>query len=53
MKNWFLYVLVFLSIIILLFLSIPLLKMIFGNDLKMLMETLKQKDVIKILFCFL
>ena len=46
MKNWFLYVLVFLSIIILLFLSIPLLKMIFGNDLKILIETLKQKDVI-------
>ena len=46
MRNWFLYGLVFLSLIILLFLSVPLLKMIFGSDLKMLMETLKQKDVV-------
>jgi molybdate/tungstate transport system permease protein len=46
MKNWFLYGLVFLSMIILLFLSVPLVKMIFGSDLKMLMETLKQKDVV-------
>jgi len=46
MKNWFLYGLIFLSIIILFFLSIPLLKIIFCNDLKILIETLKQKDVI-------
>ena len=46
MKNLFLYGLIFLSIIILFFLSIPLLKIIFCNDLKILIETLKQKDVI-------
>ncbi|HIP56401.1 MAG TPA: ABC transporter permease subunit [Arcobacter sp.] len=46
MKNLFLYGLVFLSMIILLFLFIPLVKMIFGSDLKMLMETLKQQDVV-------
>lgn len=46
MKNWFVSLLVFLAAIILLFLSIPLITMIFGGDLKILLETLKQKDVI-------
>jgi len=46
MKNWFLYVLIILAIIILLFLFIPLAKMIFGSDLSMLLETLKEKDVV-------
>lgn len=46
MKNWFISVLTLLSIVILLFLSVPLIKMIFGSDLQVLLETLKQKDVI-------
>jgi len=46
MKNWFLYMLIILAIIILLFLFIPLAKMIFGVDLAMLLETLKEKDVL-------
>jgi len=45
-KNWFLYGLVVLSTVILLFLSVPLLNMIFGNDLMLLLDTLKQKDVV-------
>lgn len=45
-RGWFLYVLMFLGVIILLFLSIPLVKIIFGSDLAMLLEALKQKDVI-------
>lgn len=44
MKNIFLYFMVALATIILLFLSIPLLNMIFGNDLMLLLDTLKQKD---------
>ncbi len=46
MKNWFLYMLVFLATIVLLFLSVPLINMILGNDLMLLLDTLKQKDVI-------
>jgi len=46
MKNWFLYGLIFLATIVLLFLSVPLLNMIFGNDLVLLLDTLKQKDVV-------
>ena len=46
MKNWFLYGLVALATLILLFLAVPLLNMIFGNDLTMLLDTLKQKDVV-------
>ncbi len=46
MRNWFLYSLIFLATIVLLFLAVPLLNMIFGNDLMMLLDTLKQKDVV-------
>jgi len=46
MKNWFLYGLIILASIILLFLSVPLLSMIFGNDLMVLLDTVKQKDVL-------
>ena len=45
-KNIFLYAMIALATIILLFLTVPLLNMIFDNDLKMLLETLKQKDVL-------
>lgn len=50
MKNLFLYGMVVLATIILLFLAVPLLNMIFGNDLKMLLDTLKQKDVISSIY---
>lgn len=46
MKNWFLYILSLLAIVILLFLFIPLMKMLFGSDLIILLDTLKEKDVI-------
>lgn len=46
MKNLFMYVLIFFAAIILAFLSLPLMKMIFGSDLQILLDTLKQKDVI-------
>jgi molybdate/tungstate transport system permease protein len=46
MKNWFLYALIVLASVVLLFLSVPLLNMIFGSDLMMLLDTLKQKDVV-------
>ena len=45
-RSWFLYILVVLATVILLFLSVPLVKMIFGSDLTMLLDALKQKDVI-------
>lgn len=45
-RGWFLYSLTVLAAIILLFLSVPLVKMIFGSDLSMLLEALKEKDVI-------
>lgn len=45
MRNWFIYLLSSLAIVILLFLSIPLLKMIFGSDINVLIETVKQQDV--------
>ncbi len=41
----FLYFLVGLASIILLFLSVPLINMMLGNDLVTLLDTLKQKDV--------
>ena len=50
MKNWFLYGLIFLATIVLLFLSVPLFNMILGNDLTLLLETLKQKDVISSIY---
>lgn len=46
MKNLFFYVLIVLAAIILAFLSVPLMKMIFGTDLEVLLQTLKEKDVI-------
>lgn len=49
-QNYFLYGLVALSSIILLFLSVPLLKMIFGGDLTILWETFQQPDVISSIF---
>jgi len=45
-KNIFLYAMIALATIILLFLTVPLLNMIFGNDLKVLLDALKQKDVV-------
>jgi len=50
MKNLFLYGMVVLATIILLFLAVPLLNMIFGNDLKILLDTLKQKDVLSSIY---
>jgi len=45
-RNIFLYFMIVLASVVLLFLSIPLLNMIFGNDLMNLLNTLKQKDVV-------
>ncbi len=45
-KNLFLYGLIVLSLVILLFLSVPLGKMIFGGDYKVLWETFGQEDVL-------
>jgi len=46
MRNWFIYGLASLSCIILLFLSLPLFRMIFGSDIKTLWDTLWQEDVL-------
>ena len=45
-RNIFLYLMIVLASVVLLFLSVPLLSMIFGNDLMLLLDTLKQKDVV-------
>lgn len=49
-NNLFLYGLVVLSSIILLFLSIPLLKMIFGSDFTILWETFQEESVMNSIF---
>ncbi|WP_024954031.1 ABC transporter permease [Sulfurospirillum arcachonense] len=46
MRNWFVYLLASLACIILLFLLIPLVKMIFGGDFSVVWETFQQKDVL-------
>lgn len=45
MRNWFTMVLGFLGLIMLLFLTLPLFKMLIGNDIATLVETLEQADV--------
>ncbi len=45
-SKWFLYILVFLATIIVLFLSVPLLFMIFGNSPKVLFDTIREQDVV-------
>ncbi len=45
-RGWFFYILMGLGLVILLFLSVPLLRMIFGNDLSALLSALKEKDVV-------
>lgn len=49
-RNLFLYGLVMLSLVILLFLSVPLMRMIFGGDYKILWETFQEKDVLASIF---
>ncbi|MDD3463465.1 MAG: ABC transporter permease [Sulfurospirillaceae bacterium] len=45
MRYWFITLLIFLGAVILLFLTVPLFKMLVGNDVKTLLQTLNEADV--------